>query len=309
MSAIVDAVKNALNRATNVQKGDTIRIQIPHYSEPLEVINTIGKPAFYGERLTGFLRNGAAVWSGLNTSLLVMYVAEEIKNVTFPDSYIAYITPSSSTPDVSTQNGGLSFTLDPGSIFNRLQKVKTDLAIEACSLSDWGKQEKSITSTLFGYNPKAILSLISDSKITQTQVCELLSADAPKVEVPVAQSALAFQSPIPLLIDGAQINTTAYFSSFDDGEVERITIWIKQNNGKTIRNVGYFEKQSGSNSPWVYTNTFGGSEITVVFSTSASDPTVGVFSCKAQVSNGLSALQFSCQALNSKLTPIAPSTP
>jgi len=130
--------------------------------------------------------------------------------------------------------------------------------------------------------------------MTQSEIGQQLAEIAPIAAFPPAGSEITFQSPFPILIDGATYPMTARFSAYDDDNGSQVVIfWAQTTNsdGKFVTvPISEFTKKQGADS-WEtlnLVNTPWSVEFTV-------NPNLNiVYNCNKATSDG-SSFELECQ--------------
>lgn len=196
----------------------------------------------FGGKWAKFLELGKA---GLRTAgdiLLLMWIADEIGQVTDPD-YVATLHSTVAFPDsVNSLDNARTFL---ESIYSILQLSKQNLARKAVDPRIW----TPLMEQMFGMTNMDFLNLITEGYMTQSEIGMQLAEIAPIAAFPPASSEIKFQSPFPILIPAAEYPMSAMFSAYDDDANNQVVLfWAQTENteGKLVTiPISQFTKKPG----------------------------------------------------------------
>jgi hypothetical protein len=164
-------------------------------------------------------------------ALFVIWIANELGEIADPD-YRVVLESAIAFPDSVSWTDNAWVFLD--TIYVRLMHAKTMLAARTAGNP---QLMTPVAEQMFGMTSLDILDLITKGFMTQAEIGQVMLDMADKAAFPPAQSEVKFQSPVPILLDGAEEPMSAMFSAFNDADGKQVILfWAQTQNidGKLV---------------------------------------------------------------------------
>lgn len=173
----------------------------------------------WGEAL-GLVKSGLRFASD---ALMVLWIASEVAEFTDPD-YKAVIESGVAFPDTAVSTGKDNGVVLLDAMWDRLNLSKEQLAASAAGMTRWSP----VVEEMANMTNKDALTLITEFGVPQPHIIKYVEDKVKQGAVPPAPSEMQFQSPLPVLVPGAKVPTSAYFSAFEtEGGEKDMLFWAQ----------------------------------------------------------------------------------
>lgn len=220
-----------------IRQGQVAIVRVPN-GAGADVSIALIKANSFGDRIAIYGAKWAEILKGLRSGvkiaadvLLILWTAMEFEEFLVPDYRVdlqSVIAFPDSLPSVGSRDTGY-ILLD--SLFNKLMAAKNLIARNAgTNPLTW----TPMMEQMFGMTNKDFLELIAYHDVTQQEIIEQFIEMSKTIVFPPAPSIMKFQSPFPILIEGAELPVSAYFSAFQEPTGEQVVFfWANINNNGT----------------------------------------------------------------------------